>query len=229
MQSMNSVFLSAYRSVETYKYMRELIIKEIIEDYLNSVNISDIELIAKDIDPTIDKTQHLSMRTCFSCNKNFTNYECKKYFCQFCYKAFCSKCSMLTLLHPETKKNERCCNSCILSSIQKPVLQLAETFATKQMQAEIQERLTEEHKQNLLQEQIHLLESEIHAEHQRFTFESNLLDQQITKMETKIKEKIVNLRQIQRKNETKEEEIKTYTKNESADYINQKLNDCLIH
>lgn len=209
--------------------MRELIIKEIIEDYLNSVNISDIDLTIEEIDPTLDKTQYLSMRTCASCLNNFSNYECKKYFCQFCYRAFCSKCSILTLFHPETKKNERCCNSCILLNIQKPVLKLAENFAKKQMQAEIQERLHEEHKQKLIQDEIHSVENEIEAEKQRFALESQLLDQQILKMENKIKEKIVSLRQIQRKNEIKEEEIKNYTKNEASDYINKAVNDCLIY
>lgn len=209
--------------------MEGQVAKEIQEEFLREVNVREIIVKAEQIDLSVDKFQYLSMRVCAGCNTNFSNKTCKKYFCQFCYKAFCNKCSVLSLIHPETNRNERCCNPCYLQFTQKSVFNLVEKFAEMKMQSEILERMQEEAKQNSLKEEILSIKAEIELEKMKFLSESEKLNSEVLKMEEKIKEKMVNLIQIKRKISEKEEEIENFTKNDALEYINKKAEECIIY
>ena len=209
--------------------MEGQVAREIKEEYLRSIDVREIQVRAEGIDQNTDKLQYLSMRVCAGCNTNFSNLTCKKYFCQFCYKAFCNKCSVLSLFHPETNRNERCCNPCYLLFTQKSVFSLVEKFAETKMQTEIQERAEEEKKQKNLNEEILSVKAEIELEKLKFSSESEKISSEVLKMEEKIREKMISLIQIKRKISEKEEEIQNYTKNDAVDYINKKAEECSIY
>jgi hypothetical protein len=179
--------------------MQKSVSQEFIEEFIQNVSITDISSTVFKISDEIDRNSYLSLKVCSICNKNFGKIESKKYFCHFCYKAFCEKCSVFKLKHPETCKNERCCNFCYFDIIRKSVFTLVEDFAKVKMNAEITERVLEEEKQKTLNQEIQKLEEEIFREGEEQKKEIERIDKVIQKMENDVKAKIESAIKLRRK------------------------------
>ena len=123
----------------------------LVNDFYFSVKTPSIEAKVLGISESIDREQYLSMKECKKCLKAFSKHTSKKYYCHFCYKAFCSECCVLTTHHPDTQKSERICNTCYLFYTKINVLEESEKFvqdrlvkeigARKEMQKEIEKKM----------------------------------------------------------------------------------------
>lgn len=62
-----------------------------------------------------DRQAYKTSKACTSCEIPFGTFglsTAKKYVCRFCYTGVCNKCSPHRIIHPESKRKERCCASC---------------------------------------------------------------------------------------------------------------------
>ena len=62
-----------------------------------------------------DRQAYKASKACTSCEIPFGSFglsTAKKYICRFCYTGVCNKCSPHRIIHPESKRKERCCASC---------------------------------------------------------------------------------------------------------------------
>ena len=179
--------------------MQKSVAQEFVDEFVQSINITDLVAKVNEISQSVNRDAYLSMKICFSCNENFGKNAAKKYFCKFCYKAYCDKCCVLKHLHPETGKNERCCTSCYVTVIRKSVFSLVEIFAKEKMSKEVSEREAEERKQEALLRQIENIEREFDLEKKTYSDEIQRIDKVIDKMENQVKEKIMNAIQLRKK------------------------------
>lgn len=179
--------------------MQKSVAQEFVDEFVQSINITELVAKVNEISQNIDRNAYLSMKICYTCNENFGKNAAKKYFCKFCYKAYCDKCCVLKHLHPETGQNERCCTSCYVTVIRKSVFALVEIFAKEKMNKEVSEREAEERKQQLLLREIERIEKELDEEQKSYSDEIGRIDKVIDKMENQVKEKIMNAIQLRKK------------------------------
>lgn len=62
-----------------------------------------------------DRQGYKHSKACTSCDTQFSSFglsTAKKYVCRFCYTGVCNKCSPHRIIHPESKRKERCCAAC---------------------------------------------------------------------------------------------------------------------
>lgn len=177
--------------------------QELVNNFYSSVKTSDIEAKVAQIPENIDREQYLSMKGCKKCLKAFSKHTSKKYYCHFCYQAFCSECCVLTTHHPETQKSERVCNHCYLFYTKINVLEVSENFVQVKLVEEIKARENLENK--LAEELIKNIDFRklISDEKENFKLEKEKIEGEIKEENEKIRSKVLSTEQMRTKIGTK--------------------------
>lgn len=77
-------------------------------------DLSKFNLCVEKIDNNIDRCAYTLSKNCSSCLSVVGKTGVKKFYCHFCYKAFCLACLDKTTIHPETRNPEKMCNECFV-------------------------------------------------------------------------------------------------------------------
>lgn len=171
----------------------------LVKDFYASTSTQSIQAHVHAIPPTIDRDQYLSMKECKKCSKTFSKHDTKKYYCHFCYIAFCNDCCVLTTSHPETQKPERICNTCYLEHTKANVLEVSESFVQVKLEQEISERKNEEKKKEKIKADIDELHKTMEKEAESFRSTMVKLESEIREERNKVKAKELSTSQMKSK------------------------------
>lgn len=172
---------------------------KLVKDFYISINTSSIQANVQSIPPNIDRDQYLSMKECKKCSKTFSKHDTKKYYCHFCYIAFCNDCCVLTTTHPETLKEERICNTCYLEYTKLNVLEVSENFVQVKLEQEISERKDEEKKKEKIIADIDQLHKTMEKDEENFRAEVENIEKDIREEQNKVKAKELSTLQMRNK------------------------------
>jgi hypothetical protein len=134
--------------------MQGEVASQIVQEFLQSTPPSSVTLCVSSIDPSINRDRYLEMKSCMGCPTAFGKQGSKKYYCHFCYGALCSDCSLLTLSHPETQKEERTCTPCYVRYVKERVFELSEEFVRAKLKQELEEKEREIEKRKQISQEI---------------------------------------------------------------------------
>lgn len=77
-------------------------------------DLSKFNLCVEKIDNNIDRCAYTLTKNCSSCHSVIGKTGLKKFYCHFCYKAFCLACLDKSAIHPESRDPEKMCNECFI-------------------------------------------------------------------------------------------------------------------
>ena len=167
----------------------------IISDFKKFIDLSLITIQVSEIDSKLDREKYLSMKECFSCRASLGNKSQKKYFCHFCFNAVCETCSLLTIPHPETAKDERVCNTCYNRYLRLKVIQICDEFVKNKLKQEIDDQEREKALACQLSQDVLDLK-------QNFEENKKNLNRKIVEVEEKIKKCEENMTKEQEKSKS---------------------------
>jgi hypothetical protein len=102
-----------------------------------SKDLSRVPLKVSQIDQNIDRSTYILMKNCETCGTVIGKTGLKKFYCKFCFKAFCAACLTLTGIHPETKNPEKICFNCYVHFVKINVVEAAGEYVEHCLQQEI--------------------------------------------------------------------------------------------
>jgi hypothetical protein len=180
----------------------ESVSQALVQEFFSTVKTEHVEPKVNQISPEVDRDLYLAMKSCKACASMFDKHSNKKYYCHFCYSAFCEKCCFLQVMHPESAKFERSCAGCYLAYTKENVLIVSEEFVQEKLKQEIEDRKKEER----LNEEVRLEIGKVREimKEEKLIGEKELekLDKEIKEEEIKTKGKELTILQMKAKLET---------------------------
>lgn len=149
-------------------------------------------------------------KTCAICVDTFSFLGASKYFCYFCFKAVCKRCSMQKTYHPESKSMKRICDTCYSEMIKGIVINHYK-FEQDRLKAEIFnfqkrmeiEKLTCEKEAKMIEELNRSIEdtkNEIKYQEYEKSSEISILKQEIDKIDADYQDMSSRLELLEIKN-----------------------------
>ena len=129
-------------------------------DFKPSSDLTKFNLKVKKIDDSIDRCAYTQSKTCTSCDTIVGKTGVKKFYCHFCYKAFCSACLTKTIVHPNSGDPELICNECFIYHAKMQVVEIGSEYVLYCLQKEIKLREAEIKQTNELRTQVELVRNE---------------------------------------------------------------------
>jgi FYVE zinc finger len=160
---------------------------ELSSDIRKSTDLAKLK--ASGIDESIDRSKYLSMKECLTCGTPLGKQGSRKFYCHFCYRAVCSACSPLNLIHPESNKEEKICNPCYINSLKLLVLQSGEEYVINKLKIEIEAKEKEIQNRKLLAEELDGIKTNFELEKTELNVKINLKQEEIKQKNLKLKEK----------------------------------------
>ena len=163
------------------------IVTQIANEFKSSTELSLIKINVREIDSSVNKDKYLEMKECICCKTLLGKQAEKKNYCHFCYAAVCSNCSLLPIVHPENKKEERACNLCYLKYLNIAVLDVSEEFVKIKLKAEIAEREKDIQIRKKLAEDIQRAKESLEEDKKRSSLRLSLTEEEIKNKEYQAK------------------------------------------
>lgn len=138
-----------------------------------------------------NRTAHKLDKECSICSSSLTRglLGGKKHHCHFCYRGVCSKCSGHKIHHPETQRDQRCCNACYTKflSISIQAEKNAEIERIKrqsgvietQLQKEVTQRENEDRRKLELEAEVDRLRIDLMRNESNFLAQKSALDKEL--------------------------------------------------
>jgi hypothetical protein len=174
----------------------------LVKEFYQNVTTFLVEPVVKGIPEGVDRDFYLAMKQCKGCVSTFDKHDNKKYYCHFCYHAFCEKCCFLQVEHPESQKTERACAVCYLAYTKDSVLKVSEEFVQVKLKLQIEEKKKEEEKNIKVRQDIEGLKKIMKDEERIGLEELEKLELEIKDEDGKIRGKELAIQQMRAKLET---------------------------
>ena len=201
----------------------EYVSQALVQEFYSTVKTDHVEPLVAQISPEVDRDLYLAMKSCKACASAFDKHTNKKYYCHFCYTAFCEKCCFLQVMHPESAKFERSCAECYLAYTKENVLIVGEAFVQEKLKQEIEDRKKEERLNEAVIVEIGKVREIMKEEKTVGEVELEKLDKEIKEEEVRTKGKELTIMQMKAK-------LETPTGNENRSVASSKAGcmDCLM-